>query len=128
MTMAKTAVRAHHEPLFHVVKRDDMPAWAAWLIRVATILLGFVVVGILSMLVTGSGFGDTYAIMFKGVFGTLFTTQNFGSAWMPIVGWAIVALFAAILTTLIIRKNKQLKAEYELSAAAKANAKEPVNV
>ena len=64
----------------------------------------------------------------KYFFGTLFTTQNFGSAWMPVVGWAIVALFAAILTTLVIRKNKQLKAEYQLNSSAKANAKETVNV
>ena len=48
-------------------------------------------------------------------FGTLFTGANFGSAWMPIVGWAIVAAIAAILTVLIIRKNNQLKAEYALS-------------
>ena len=77
----------------------------------------------------GLQFGVGYSVGFLVYFfGTLFTTQNFGSAWMPIVGWAIVALFAAILTTLVIRKNKQLKAEYELSAAAKANAKETVNV
>ena len=77
----------------------------------------------------GLQFGVGYSVGFLVYFfGTLFTTQNFGSAWMPVVGWAIVALFAAILTTLVIRKNKQLKAEYELSAAAKANAKETVNV
>jgi ferrous iron transport protein B len=49
-------------------------------------------------------------------FGTLFTTGNFGAIWMPILGWAIVALFAAILTILIIKRNKQLKEEYALSA------------
>ena len=60
-------------------------------------------------------------------FGTLFTTRDFGSAWMPIVGWAIVAAIAAILTTLIIKKNKQIKAEYALSASAKKQ-KETVHV
>ena len=34
---------------------------------------------------------------------------------MPVVGWAIVAAFAAILTVLILRKNKQLKDEYALN-------------
>lgn len=77
----------------------------------------------------GLQFGVGYSVGFLVYFfGTLFTTQNFGSAWMPVVGWAIVALFAAILTTLVIRKNKQLKAEYQLNSSAKANAKETVNV
>ena len=56
-------------------------------------------------------------------FGTLFTTRSFGSVWMPILGWAIVAAIAVFLTVLIIQKKKQLKAEYELKAAAKKNAK-----
>ena len=43
-------------------------------------------------------------------FGTLFTTGDFGSAWMPILGWAVVLVFALILTILIIKKNKELKA------------------
>ena len=48
----KASVKKHHEPLFHVVKRDDMPAWKAWLVRIATVLVGLVVVGFFSMLVT----------------------------------------------------------------------------
>ncbi len=49
-------------------------------------------------------------------FGTLFTGGSFGAAWMPIVGWGIVLAIAAIFTFMIIRKNKQLKAEYALKA------------
>ncbi len=49
-------------------------------------------------------------------FGTLFTGAKFGSAWMPLLGWAIVLLAAAIFTVMIIKKNRQLKAEYELKA------------
>ena len=48
-------------------------------------------------------------------FGSLFTGAGFGSVWMPILGWAFVALFALIVTVLIIRKNKQLKSEYALA-------------
>ena len=44
-------------------------------------------------------------------FGTLFTGAGFGSLWMTVLGWAMVALFALIVTVLIIRKNKQLRAE-----------------
>ena len=49
-------------------------------------------------------------------FGTLFTSGSFGAVWMPIVGWAIVLAIAAIFTVMIIRKNKQLSAEYALNA------------
>ncbi len=51
-------------------------------------------------------------------FGTLFTTRNFGSIWMPIVGWIITCAIIALFTFMIIRKQKQLKAEYALSAKA----------
>ena len=59
----------------------------------------------------GVGYSVGFLVFF---FGTLFTTRNFGSIWMPILGWAIVGLFAAILAVLIIRKNKQIKEEYSL--------------
>ena len=52
-------------------------------------------------------------------FGTLFTTRDFGSIWMPVLGWAFVALVAVILTVLIIRKEKQLKEEYALGGSSK---------
>ena len=47
-------------------------------------------------------------------FGTLFTKGNLGSTWIPIVGWIIVAIIAIIITILIIKKNKEIKAEYAL--------------
>ena len=53
-------------------------------------------------------------------FGTLFSGANYGNAWMPIVGWIFVLAIAAVFTFLIIRKNKQLAAEYELSKKAPA--------
>jgi ferrous iron transport protein B len=52
-------------------------------------------------------------------FGTLFTGGSFGAVWMPILGWAIVAFIATVLSVLIIKKNKQLKAEAELKKAPK---------
>ena len=57
-------------------------------------------------------------------FGTLFMGGSFGEAWMPIVGWTIEAIIAIILTALIVKKNKELKAEYAL----KDNKKETVRV
>ncbi len=47
-------------------------------------------------------------------FGTLFTKGSFGKIWMPVLGWAIVAVIAVIITLLIAKKNKQLKNEKTL--------------
>ena len=44
-------------------------------------------------------------------FGTLFTGGNFGSVWMPILGWIIIAAIACVFAALIIRRNLQLKQE-----------------
>ena len=61
----------HHDPLIHIAKRDNLSAFKAWLIRIGAILLGFLVIGILSSLLTGTTVQESYQIMFKGVFGRL---------------------------------------------------------
>ena len=53
--MAK--VKHHREPLFHIVKRDDMVWWQAWLVRGATIVVAFFLVGLFSMAITEKSFG-----------------------------------------------------------------------
>ena len=68
--MADTKVKKHHrEPLVHIVKRDDMPAWKAWLIRIITILVSVLIVGIVSSSLASESLGKTFEIMFRGVFG-----------------------------------------------------------
>ena len=65
-------------------------------------------------LVAGIGLqlGVGYTVAFLTYFfGTLFTGAEFGSVWMPILGWSIVALFAAILATLIIKRDHELARE-----------------
>ena len=52
------------------------------------------------------GFTVSFLVFF---FGTLFTTRNFGSVWMPIVGWLIVLGCAAVVTYLIIKKQKEVR-------------------
>lgn len=74
----------------------------------------------------GLQFAVGYTVSFLVYFfGTLFTTRNFGSAWMPIVGWIIVLAIAALFTYLIIKKNNELKAEYALDGV---KSSETVNV
>ena len=65
----------------------------------------------------GLQFAVGYVVAFLTFFfGTLFTGGSLGKAWMPILGWVIVLAIAAVFTVMIIRKNKQLKAEYALNA------------
>ncbi len=60
----------------------------------------------------GLQFAVGYTVGFTAFFfGTLITGASFGKAWMPILGWSVVGVIAIVISTLIIRKNKQLKAE-----------------
>ena len=93
----KSEIKAHREPLFHVVKRDDLPSWKAWLIRVATIVIAFLFVGILSMFVTEKGLGETYFIMFQGVFGRMFE-GHLTMLWKYLQEIAILLALALALT------------------------------
>ncbi|MBQ8303074.1 MAG: ferrous iron transporter B [Clostridia bacterium] len=68
----------------------------------------------------GLQFGVGYSVGFLVYFfGTLFTGGDLGPIWMPILGWAIVAIFAGVITALIIKKNKQLADEYSLGKSEK---------
>ena len=95
--MAEKIKNTHHEPLFHIVKRDDMPQWQAWLIRIVTILVGFLLVGFLSMAITEKSLGDTYEIMFSGVFGRLFQGST-TMLWKYLQEIAILLCLALALT------------------------------
>ncbi len=95
--MANSKAVKNHEPLFHIVKRDDMPNWKAWLIRLTTISVAFVLVGLLSMSVTGKSFGDTYEIMFSGVFGRLLEGRT-TMLWKYLQEIAILLCLALALT------------------------------
>lgn len=70
--MSKPNKKHSREPLFHIAKRDDMAPWKAWLIRIAAILIGFLLVGVISSLLTGESFFEVYRIMFRGAFGRVF--------------------------------------------------------
>ena len=95
--MSKTAIKVHKEPLIHIVKRDDMPDGKAWLVRGATILVAFFLVGVLSMSITNRSFGETYEIMFSGVFGRLFEGKT-TMLWKYLQEIAILLCLALALT------------------------------
>ena len=60
----------------------------------------------------GLQFAVGYSVGFLTYFfGTLITVGKFETVWMPLVGWAIVIVFAAILTVLIIKRDRELARE-----------------
>ena len=61
----------HHEPLFHIVKRDDMAWWQAWLVRIVTIVISVFLMGCLSKMLTEKSLLETFEIMYRGVFGRI---------------------------------------------------------
>ena len=61
----------------------------------------------------GVGYSVGFLVYF---FGTLFTGASFGPVWMPVLGWAVVAVFVTVITVLIVKANANIKKEYALSA------------
>lgn len=59
-----------HEPLFHVVKRDGVPWWKSWMVRVIAVLAALIISGIVTICLTGENPLGVYVTMFKGAFGT----------------------------------------------------------
>lgn len=59
------------------------------------------------------GFTVGFLVFF---FGTLFTGGSFGEAWMPILGWTLVALNVIIVTAIVLKQQKHFKQEYQLKA------------
>lgn len=59
-----------HEPLFHIVKRDGVIWWKAWLIRIAAVALALVFSAAVTIILTKENPVEVYATMFRGAFGT----------------------------------------------------------
>ena len=74
-------IKRHHEPLIHITKRDDLPGWKAWLIRLGAIVIGVLLVGVISVLLTGNDFASIYETMIRGVFGRFFEGGSPRMVW-----------------------------------------------
>lgn len=72
--------RKTKEPLFHVVKRDDVTRKKAWTIRGIAIIAALIVCALVAMLLTGDNPISIYVTIIKGAFGsnrkTWVTFQN----------------------------------------------------
>ncbi|MGN1202177.1 MAG: ABC transporter permease, partial [Eubacterium sp.] len=59
-----------HEPPFHMVKREALPWYTSWLIRIGSIILALIICALLTMFLTHENPISVYATMIKGAFGT----------------------------------------------------------
>ena len=59
-----------HEPLFHIVKRNAIPWWKAWIVRAVAILFAMVACSVVTILLTKQNPILVWGAMFKGAFGT----------------------------------------------------------
>ena len=58
----------------------------------------------------GLQIGVGYSLGFLAFFfGSLIAGTDMGESWMPVLGWSMVLIFAAVLAGLILRKNRELK-------------------
>jgi len=80
------------EPLFRIVKRDNLPLKSAILIRVVAIILALVLCGIVTMVATGISPIEVYASMLAGAFGSVRKT------WVTFQNVAILLMISLALT------------------------------
>lgn len=59
-----------HEPLFHIAKRDALPTYKSWAIRIGAIIISLIVCGVITMVLTGENPVKVYATMINGAFGS----------------------------------------------------------
>lgn len=67
--MAKST-NASKSPLLRIAKRDDMPRWKSWLVRVIAVLLALAVDGLIIFAIVHLNPVDVYKAMASGAFGT----------------------------------------------------------
>ena len=61
----KTKVR---EPLFHIVKRDTLPLYESWGIRIGAVIIALIITAVITMLLTGENPAQVYKTMIDGTF------------------------------------------------------------
>lgn len=108
--------KSYREPLFHVVKRGEMPWHQAWGIRAAAIVLALVACGFISSLVTGENPIQIYAAIIDGSFGSM---RKF---WVLLQNIAMLLCISLALTPAFKMRFWNLGGEGQALAGALAAA------
>ena len=63
-------IKASHEPLMHITKRDTMPQGRAWLIRIGAVMIAVLISTLFTFILTGTSPVSFFVTFFKGSFST----------------------------------------------------------
>lgn len=107
MTSKKT-----REPLFHLLKRTNIPTWQAWLIRGATVVAAFLLIGLMSFISLKINPFKVYGYMFKGAFDGSYRVMRL------LRDLAILLLFALAVTPAFKMKFWNIGAEGQVLMGA----------
>ena len=91
-------IKTHREPLVHIVKRDDLMWWQAWLIRIAAIVISVFLVCLISMALSKDSLSDIWQTMVRGVFGRLFEGGSTVMLWKFLQETAILLCLSLAVT------------------------------
>jgi len=80
------------QPLFHIIKRDDVTLKKATLVRAEAILLALIFCALVTTFLTGANPLSVYATIFQGAFGTARKT------WVTLQNTSILLLISLALT------------------------------
>ena len=58
------------EPLFHIAKRDALPFWQSWLIRILSIVASLIVCSIVTIVLTGENPIGVFTTLIEGAIGS----------------------------------------------------------
>lgn len=115
MTMSNNPSKVH-EPLFHIVKRSNMPKWENWLIRIASIIAALIVCGVVTVLLTGENPIQVYVKMVDGAIGSE------RRIWMLLQNTAMLLCVALAVTPAFKMKFWNIGAEGQVLMGGLATA------
>ena len=104
------------EPLFHVVKRELIVWWKAWLIRIAAVALALVLSAIVTVVMTGLNPIQVFATIIDGAVGT---TRRI---WAFLQGTAILLCISLAVTPAFKMRFWNTGAEGQVLSGAMATA------
>lgn len=82
----------NHMYRFHIVKRDALPWYKAWSIRIAAIVAALIICALLTAFLTGDNPIQVYETIIQGAFGTLRKT------WITLQNMSILLIISLALT------------------------------
>ncbi len=104
------------EPRVHLVKRDALPWWKAWIIRILAVVAALVVCGVITLLVTGKNPISVYTTMIDGCFGTS------RRAWNLVQNLAVLLCISLAVTPAFKMKFWNIGAEGQVLMGCLATA------